>query len=151
MSDGWLKILYSSQSTMTVAPFASLLGSILGQPVGIDRWSGLSELADHQDHGVWRKYNFLYISVRGKWFWIDETGTRCIDFGRNVAYVEATAAAVKTLNMDSAHTSVKDSVEQEPEKKWKGPFRFFMVVDLLLICLLVCLVSLFSWLVRCFS
>ena len=121
MSDGWLKILYSSQSTMTVAPFASLLGSILGQPVGIDRWSGLSELADHQDHGVWRKYKlqanirfFLHISVRGKWFWIDETGTRCIDFGRNVAYVEATAAAVKTLNMDSAHTSVKDSVEQEP-------------------------------------
>ena len=93
---------------------------------------------------------FLHISVRGKWFWIDETGTRCIDFGRNVAYVEATAAAVKTLNMDSAYTSVKNSVEQEPEKKWKGPFRFFMVVDLLLICLLVCLVSLFSWLVRCF-
>lgn len=41
---------------MTVAPFSSLLGSILGQPVGIDRWSGLSELADHQDPGVWRQY-----------------------------------------------------------------------------------------------
>ena len=42
------------------------LGSILlGQSRGIDRWSGLSELAGHQDHGVWRKYkqtrSFLHI------------------------------------------------------------------------------------------
>jgi len=36
--------------------------------------------------------------------------------------------------MDSARTSVKNSIGQEPEKKWKGPFRFFygsgLAVDL---------------------
>lgn len=114
---------------MTVAPFASLLGSILGQPVGIDGWSGLSELADQimgfgENTSLKQICFFLHISVRGKWFWIDETGTRCIDFGRNVAYVEATAAAVKTLNMDSAHTSVKNSIEQEPERSGKALFVF---------------------------
>ena len=61
-----LHLIFRAQWPVTVAPFASLLGSILGQPVGIDGWSGLSELADHQDDGVWRKYklkaNLLFSS-----------------------------------------------------------------------------------------
>lgn len=73
-----LHLIFRAQWPVTVAPFASLLGSILGQPVGIDGWSGLSELADQimgfgENTSLKQICFFLHISIRGKWFWIDET------------------------------------------------------------------------------
>lgn len=46
-----------------------------------------------------------------------------------VAFLEATTAAVATLDMDAARIKVQNSIEQEPEKLWQGPFRARDYID----------------------
>ena len=55
--------------------------------------------------------------VKGRWFieWSDDKWV--------ITTTSKTRILVATLDMDAARINVQNSIEQQPEKMWQGPFR----------------------------